>query len=192
MFFVIFITKLSQWNYGIKGRCYHTKGVAKPNASHPHDDLVYVSTSFAFMVIAFLIYALTASPVAPGYRMLKSAFTSIASAYRTIVDRTEGVALPDVTSPWRCRLKLFSTISMLVALISIVLLMYSLYAITCLSPYAQFVLHIYMAVTLRASNQAYLDETENEWGFGQVLAVILLFPLIAECGQQYVQYHCEL
>lgn len=48
----------------------------------------------------------------------------------------------------------------------------------------QFLLHIYTAISLRISNQSLLDipSIEEKWGFGQILAVVMLGATVVECG----------
>jgi hypothetical protein len=44
----------------------------------------------------------------------------------------------------------------------------------------QFPVHVYMLITLRIANQGLLEggEQENEWGFGQIVALVLLSDTI--------------
>lgn len=48
----------------------------------------------------------------------------------------------------------------------------------------QFVLHVYTAISLRISNQSLLDNpsVEENWGFGQILAVVMLGATLIQCG----------
>ena len=48
----------------------------------------------------------------------------------------------------------------------------------------QFVLHVYTAISLRVSNQSLLDNpsVEEKWGFGQILAVVMLGATVIQCG----------
>ena len=48
----------------------------------------------------------------------------------------------------------------------------------------QFVLHVYTAIALRISNQSLLDNPslEEQWGFGQILAVVMLGATVVQCG----------
>ena len=48
----------------------------------------------------------------------------------------------------------------------------------------QFILHVYMAISLRISNQSLLDDPslEEQWGFGQILAVVMLGATVVQCG----------
>lgn len=41
----------------------------------------------------------------------------------------------------------------------------------------QFPLYLYMAIQLRQSNERHLSEPEKEWGFGQVVAIVLLLAV---------------
>ena len=46
----------------------------------------------------------------------------------------------------------------------------------------QFPLHLYFVIALRASNANRLrDGSENEWNFGQIVAMVTLLPTIVEC-----------
>ena len=48
----------------------------------------------------------------------------------------------------------------------------------------QFVLHVYTTISLRISNQSLLDNpsVEEKWGFGQILAVVMLGATVVQCG----------
>ena len=48
----------------------------------------------------------------------------------------------------------------------------------------QFVLHVYILVTLRVSNQPLLDSSlEDQWGFAQILALVMLGSTLLECAR---------
>ncbi len=49
----------------------------------------------------------------------------------------------------------------------------------------QFILHVYMAIALRISNQSLLDNPsiEEQWGFAQVLAVVMLGATLVQCAE---------
>jgi hypothetical protein len=50
----------------------------------------------------------------------------------------------------------------------------------------QYPLHLYSVIALRASNQSLLSgESENEWGFGQIVAVFLVVAILLECGRKW-------
>ncbi|KAJ4152229.1 hypothetical protein NW765_017738 [Fusarium oxysporum] len=57
----------------------------------------------------------------------------------------------------------------------------------------QYPLHTYMVFALRASNQGYLiGDSENEWGFGQVMAMVLVGPFFLECIRGAIDFKDEL
>lgn len=57
----------------------------------------------------------------------------------------------------------------------------------------QYPLHTYMVFALRASNQGYLTgDSENEWGFGQVMAMVLVGPFLLECVRGVTGEHCRM
>ena len=46
----------------------------------------------------------------------------------------------------------------------------------------QFPLHLYFVIALRTSNEGRLvGGDENQWGFGQIVAMVTLVPTIVEC-----------
>jgi hypothetical protein len=57
----------------------------------------------------------------------------------------------------------------------------------------QFPLHLWSMIALRVTNQQLLaDHSEDMWGFGQIIAVIMLAGILIECfkgvkGQYYIQ-----
>jgi hypothetical protein len=39
-----------------------------------------------------------------------------------------------------------------------------------------------MVIAIRVPNQSFLEgDSENTWGFGQVVALVLLIPILKEC-----------
>ena len=49
----------------------------------------------------------------------------------------------------------------------------------------QFILHFYFVIALRISNQELLNNAalEEQWGFGQILALIMLGATLLECAK---------
>jgi hypothetical protein len=51
----------------------------------------------------------------------------------------------------------------------------------------QYPLHFYMVIALQVSNEEYLQgESEDLWGFGQVVALVLVIPVLKECVKAYM------
>ncbi|KAK3361634.1 heterokaryon incompatibility protein-domain-containing protein [Lasiosphaeria ovina] len=58
--------------------------------------------------------------------------------------------------------------------------------------FLQYPLHLYSAVALRLSNENFLDSnSEREWGFGQVMALMLVADTIIRCGKAIYGYATE-
>jgi hypothetical protein len=55
----------------------------------------------------------------------------------------------------------------------------------------QFPVHVYMLVVLRQKNQGLLEgeESENEWGYGQTVTLVLLVDTLASCVKGLIQYY---
>jgi hypothetical protein len=55
--------------------------------------------------------------------------------------------------------------------------------------FLQYPVHLYMVIALRIANhdRKYLTgDSENLWGFGQVVAIILVVPILRACTGAYV------
>jgi hypothetical protein len=55
----------------------------------------------------------------------------------------------------------------------------------------QYFVHLYMTFAIRASNKRYLTDSEDTWGFGQIIAIVLLVPVLKDFGREYIQYQGE-
>ncbi|CEI41545.1 unnamed protein product [Fusarium venenatum] len=54
---------------------------------------------------------------------------------------------------------------------------------------AQYPLHLYMTIALRAGNESLLSgDSENAWGFGQIVALILYAATLLECIKGFSEY----
>ncbi|KAH8781167.1 hypothetical protein F5883DRAFT_539532 [Diaporthe sp. PMI_573] len=54
------------------------------------------------------------------------------------------------------------------------------------------ILYGYMAFAARQSNNLYLSgESENQWGFGHIVPLVLLVSVISDCLGAFVKYHSE-
>jgi hypothetical protein len=53
--------------------------------------------------------------------------------------------------------------------------------------FGQYPLHLYMAIKIRTANEnSLLGDSENSWGFGQIVPLILLIPIIRDIGKAYI------
>lgn len=52
--------------------------------------------------------------------------------------------------------------------------------------FIQLPLHLYMVIALRATNQPLLEgDSENAWGFGQVISMVMVAATLSECWKGY-------
>ena len=55
------------------------------------------------------------------------------------------------------------------------------FTLVCI-PLAQFLLHLYMVWAIRSANRMHLQgESEDTWGFGQVVALVQILPILKGC-----------
>ena len=60
------------------------------------------------------------------------------------------------------------------------------FGLVCL-PLAQFLLHLYMVWTIRSANRMHLQgESEDTWGFGQVVALVQILPILKGCAKDCI------
>jgi hypothetical protein len=151
----LFVIQLRRWDNEVPLRCYKTSAVARPEDSHPHVDNIYVAVTFTFIVVS-LYYALIVS---------LNLQTRLRKKLSDPVSWLEVVPLPESS------VAAFRVLSMSMDTPATDL-QYTLLSIAML----QSPLHIYSIFALRASNERYLEEgsSEREWGFGQIVAMVLL------------------
>ncbi|OTB01045.1 hypothetical protein M426DRAFT_323828 [Hypoxylon sp. CI-4A] len=178
-FVVLFDRKLQSWDDDVPGSCFNTSNISTPEATHPYVDRIYLSLTSLYFYAIFL-------SCIPTVTSKSRAATSISASPRTgqrkrrrpDLDHFMGLML-GITEGTSGRSTLNAqtigqlTFSMSVLLVAIL----------------QFPLHTYMLFTLRNSNEGYLSgDSENVWGFGQVVALALVASVLLECVQAFVEY----
>lgn len=146
VFSIIFGISLEKWDDDAPGKCYVTRGIALPDASHPYVDRVYlgITSLYLFSSLTISVFvALMGSPVPNNVR------TGAAS---------NGVEIPFMYTIAYFRWSIV-TLAML-----------------------QYPLHLYMVITMRTVNRGSLGgDSEDSWGFGQIVALTMLGFTIAKC-----------
>jgi hypothetical protein len=167
-FTVFFGSALQRWDYDAPGRCYHTHLIASSAASHPYVDRIYLIITCIYMLLALF---LSIFPTLSGMPLNPLAFLPFEHIHTT------GSVLSDSHSIWVkalikerggwpvwARKEVYRGVVLVVALL-------------------QYPLHLYSAVALRISNEDFLDgESEGEWSFGQVMALMLVADTLIKCG----------
>ncbi|KAF3765302.1 hypothetical protein M406DRAFT_67758 [Cryphonectria parasitica EP155] len=198
-FSILFGWALSRWNDSINGQCYITTDVSAPSASHPYVDKVYLSITCAFVFIVLFLalppwWDIVTLPYTTltirnlflfeddGWEIKKEniftdavevfvlLWTVLACAMADLQPRM--ISRPFIDQDWW---KALSRNQRQSAVLVPLLLQYPL--------------HLYMIFTLRKWNATLLEgDSEDSWGFGQILAVVLLAPTIFQCIDMVAKY----
>lgn len=153
--------RLQRWDDSRPGYCYNARLIAYPNDQHPGHDVFYLMLTFYYCLGALL--------------------TRIIYHWLLLRLGTHAQSQPCVTISFEWLRSLLDCLANLPDWpISL--------AIDMIAPYMvmlamlQYPLHLYMVIALRAANEALLSgDSENEWGFGQIVALITAFSTIFEC-----------
>lgn len=187
--FVKLVGRLRNWSYEVKGQCYHSTGIILPNGGHPRDDLIYVTTTFTLNILSFVGCVLLTK-----YALRQLQLLAIAAAVSR-PDLGTGFNPSTNIKGWSIRLKhrlgVLTRTCLELILRSAGPIILVLRGLMVTSAIGQYPIHLYMAIRLRRANRDAFGAAEDEWGFGQVLAVVLLLPIFVEIGQEYVRYQRE-
>lgn len=170
---IAFGIRLRSWNEDIPGQCYITSGIAAPGTTHPYVDHIYISVT-CLWVIASLYGALglngaAFNSTAYGGRITLALNRALDREFQRLEARGIDTELLTQIVPLISLLRVTTPTTftedpdgkqiaaLLVALV-------------------QYPVHLYSIFVMRAMNESHLVQgsSEQDWGFGQVVAVILL------------------
>lgn len=196
-FIILFGLKLQLWDGSIAGHCYNAGRISAQDAAHPYVDNIYLAIT-ALYLFASLAASLQAArvglqkfirdlrdPLIPGHRSpswvrglnaldlwLYFASPAMFSEPSLLSQVKDGTLLPQL---WHSRPDASSQVddaSVNVLTIGLI----------------QYPVHVYMLFALRNSNESSLSgDSENQWGFGQVVAVVLVVSVLLECFRAIVR-----
>jgi hypothetical protein len=183
-FVIMFGLKLGTWDDNIPGRCYYADGISMPNSLHPLGDGLYLAiTSLYFFssMAACGMVAINTSPQLQRFLALEhlipnldtqmtslSIFELMSGAISDAIDFIYAGKLSsrELFRSIVQRFRKFIAVSLHEGSPKFTILMLAM---------LQYPLHIYMIFALRAANDHLLKgDSENYWGFGQVVALVLL------------------
>jgi len=155
-FAVLFGLRLADWENKIAGLCYHSDNIALSSAAHPAADRAYLIATSLLMGLA-LAGCLVLNPRAFGQIW----------------------GLLDIKSTDEGRVFVLGLILLYPAFLMFLSLIFV--------SFGQYPLHLYMAVKIRMANEKFLSgDSENSWGFGQIVPLVLLIPIIRDIGKAYI------
>lgn len=170
-FTILLVLKLKAWDDETSGHCYSTLNIASSTAVHPREDQIYLSVSSTYWFATLNL--------------------SVGVALSTMANTLESSRKPTVNQAhhdWNEHIKALSGVFHVLS-INTYSAIYGTDKKQMVLTIAmlQYQLHYYMLFSLRRSNQPYLSgESENSWGFGQVVALVLLGSTILECIQELI------
>lgn len=190
-FTIVFGIRLRSWNDEIPGQCYITSGIAAPSGKHPYVDHIYISITCFYVISSFFLSLGINSYIgiySAKYRgHIKSATHAMNGQLRQHL-HPEYIELLNKAKSARDamdrRLRRNLSPDYIEALNKAIPLLRDLYwgdpdaKQTMALGYAllQYPIHTYSVFMIRAMNESHLVQgsTEQDWGFGQVVAVTLL------------------
>ncbi|RSL39799.1 hypothetical protein CEP53_013795 [Fusarium sp. AF-6] len=188
-FSVVFGIKLNRWDENVAGHCYNTRLIAFYVDPHPLSDMVYLGVTCFYSICALLSCYGSGSVIPILARSLKRLFPWRPIRYF--------LRKPDAS----LRLKVAYLLAIgILSYIGIVYLGGYLallahprpeYRVWALIPLAmgQYPLHLYMAIAIRKGNEKLLEgDSENDWGFGQIVALVLCAATCIECIRGLSKY----
>jgi hypothetical protein len=191
-FSAVFGTKLKNWDQGVVGRCYNTGLIATPHDMHPLADMMYLGFTCFYSICAllscyrsgFAFPALACLLKRPFQSDLARRFTRKLGAFLKLLRLREFIKQADfflsVAPPDAVALAL-RYIAGYFALLAHPRPEYRVWALMPLAM-AQYTLHLYMAIAIRKGNEVFLEgDSENDWGFGQIVALVLCVATCIEC-----------
>ena len=192
---------LNRWDSHVTGSCYITTGISAPTAEHPYVDKVYliVTSIFVFFVLFAALPPLWDMKF-PDSDLRFRDLLNLRKMFDLVLQVRKIISiLPPGDAVGTSRvfdIILYLSESPYTALILGPLRMFwddtywdelnqSKQETAIMLPLLfQYPLHLYFIITMRRWNADLLvGDSEDTWGFGQIVALVLLAPTILECGK---------
>ncbi|KAH6954869.1 hypothetical protein DER45DRAFT_317013 [Fusarium avenaceum] len=186
-FCVTLAIKLDGWDEELPGRCYNTQFTAAPSTTQPLGSYISLIITSLYSLAALLIcytVSTAANVTSSKSRFLRSLMSlllvkvrrALRSSSSSVAENILAAHIHEVRDP-------------------IPGLIYSsrkpedyAWLIISLAMY-QYPIHLYMTIALGAANESLLSgDSENAWGFGQIVALILCATTLLECVKGIFDY----
>jgi hypothetical protein len=181
-YFGVFAARLQDWNDDVPQHCYLTSKISRPGDPHPRVDKTYAGITFAFTLSTLCISTVYALQSKSGRRTTHVTILALSEEQRRwftqfTADRdlepnsTGATAKFSWHDAWQLTRQLFVNRDLIAWQLQDLVIRVALF---------QCPLHIYSIFALRSSNEGFLDEgsTERDWGFGQIVAMVLLGAVV--------------
>ncbi|RSM00856.1 hypothetical protein CDV31_011609 [Fusarium ambrosium] len=190
-FSVVFGTTLKNRDEKVPGRCYNTGLIAAPDSMHPSVDMIYLGITGFWSAAALLCCYYTGPMPSRSGPLSMVLFRSALEQLQKFMSDSlvVGSILPNRLMPGYSD-KTFRWDPMKLVLKCQILFFCLLfhpkakYRVWLMMPLAMalYPLHLYMTIAIRIGNERFLEgDPENEWGFGQIVALVLCAATCIEC-----------
>ncbi|KAH6962393.1 hypothetical protein BKA56DRAFT_597648 [Ilyonectria sp. MPI-CAGE-AT-0026] len=164
---VVFGVRLNEWSNSIPGHCYNAKFIAYPSNSHPKVDLAYLGVT-CFYCLAALLGCVGC------HDTISATFATTALPLGNTTFGISGLTNIVRSATTQNEVAEFAPFIVILAM-------------------AQYPLHLYMVIALRTANEGRLNgDSENAWGFGQIVALVTAVSTILECIKGISEYRCQV
>ncbi|RMJ04789.1 hypothetical protein CDV36_014540 [Fusarium kuroshium] len=184
-------TKLKNWDEKVPGRCYNTGLTASPDSMHPLAGMIYLGITCFWSITALVCcfnskldpYRSTTFPTESLQRGVEQLKTyMLDSLLRDIqsINQTRGGDYAGFFH-WN---PIFLVPQCFFTFLYLLFHPKAEYQVWALLPLAmaQYPLHLYMVIAIRIRNERFLEgDSENDWGFGQIIALVLCAATCIEC-----------
>ena len=209
-FVILFGLKLKSWDDEIPGHCYNAYRMSSTKALHPYVDTIYLALTSVWFFLSLGLSAQTAiSSLAPLILDLyllpveaqdqpRNSKRNFSASYATIWNLSldclgigltvlGGYPFPWVIGKLRQKPRWEGSVAKIDNLLEWLSPALDQRFLVLVIALFQYPLHSYMLFTLRTSNVEYLSgDSENTWGFGQVVALVLLGSTALECFRAFI------
>ncbi|EEA25802.1 hypothetical protein PMAA_068960 [Talaromyces marneffei ATCC 18224] len=192
-FVVIFGIRLQMWDDNLPGRCYYANRVLSLGYYHSLGDRVYLALTCAYFFLSLIfcgLVALGTMPLIHEYPVLEF-LTAQQQENQSMLGHISA-AVSEAARLLRLN-RLFPKIPRLSRRRDKWLEVWSMpnpKLITLSLAMVQYPLHIYAVFTLRQTNENLLNgDSENYWGFGQVVALVLLASSVLQGFRAILGYY---
>ncbi|KAI0528431.1 hypothetical protein GGR58DRAFT_509347 [Xylaria digitata] len=190
-FVILFGLKLQLWDDDVTGRCYRVDGISTRDAAHPYVDTIYLAITALYLFAS--LTACFGSSIAGLQKFIQALRNLVESDPRLrswirelkLLDLYLHAPSPNPFSKDGL-LSLVQTGNTAAQLLdflpdpSVTVLTVAL---------VQYPVHVYTLFTLRKSNEPYLfGDSEDQWGLGQVVALVLVASTLLVCLQAIIEY----
>jgi hypothetical protein len=191
---ILFGIALARWDVDRFGYCYRGEGITSPRELHPEADQLYLGITSLYM-FALLYRSYIDSHGVPmlfysswpeSFREKYDSFIGRLALQETQFNDALGLLFAKYirTLPTLARRYIMNSSPAIHFRTLLVPQNSSTELAFVFLPLGQFLLHLYMVWAIRSANRMHLQgESEDTWGFGQVVALIQILPVLKGCAK---------